>query len=339
MQPVKLWLVIVGCWLLAACGGPGEELIEFSGTTMGTTYSVKVVHAPDSFDPDQLNREIDRILEQIDQKMSTYDPDSELSRFNQSDSTEWIDVSEELFLVIEEALRVSLLTEGAFDITVGPLVNLWGFGPDMQTADLPPDEDIAGALSRVGYGHIHIRNTPPAIRKDRADIYLDLSALAKGYAVDKVAEYLESLGISNYLVDVGGELRLKGHNARGKSWSIGIEKPSPGRRTVQQIIQISDAGMATSGDYRNFFEKDGKRYSHTISPRTGRPVTHTLASVTVISESAMYADAMATALLVLGPETGYQLASREKLAALFIAISPDGLVEKHTAQFDQYLLP
>lgn len=305
---------------------------------MGTTYSVKVIHTPDQLDSDQLNREINQILEQINQKMSTYDQDSELSRFNQSESTEWVTVSEELLLVIEEALRVSRLTNGAFDITVGPLVNLWGFGPDRQTDDLPLNEDIARALARVGYGHIYIRNTPPAIRKDRADVYLDLSALAKGYAVDRVAKYLESFKIANYLVEVGGELRLKGHNAQGKPWSIGIEKPSPGQRTVQRIIQITDAGMATSGDYRNFFEKDGQRYSHTISPYTGRPVTHTLASVTVINDSAMQADAMATALLVLGPETGYELATQEKLAALFVALSPKGWVEKHTTQFDQYLV-
>lgn len=338
-RSISLGLVVIGCWLLSACGwgGTDEGLLQFSGPTMGTTYSVKVVHAPEHIATDQLKREIDQILERVDQKMSTYDPNSELSRFNQSETTDWITVSEELLLVIEKALQISRLTEGAFDITVGPVVNLWGFGPEMRADELPLDKDIAKILARVGYGRIHVRETPPAIRKDQADIYLDLSAIAKGYAVDQVAEYLESVGISNYMVEVGGEMRLRGRNAKGEAWAIGIEKPSPGQRTVQRIIQISDAGIATSGDYRNFFEKEGRRYSHTLDPRTGRPVAHTLASVTVIDDSAMHADALATALLVLGPEAGYQLAAREKLAALFIAISPNGFIEKTTTEFDHYL--
>lgn len=338
-RAVYLCLVVIGCWLLFTCEWwvPQDKLIRFSGTTMGTTYTVKAVQVRDNVDLDQLSEEIDQILEQVNQKMSTYDRNSELSRFNQSQATDWVSVSEELLVVIEQALRVSRLTDGAFDITVGPLVNLWGFGPEIQADDLPVDEDITTVLARIGYGKVHIRNTPPALRKDRADVYLDLSAIAKGHAVDKVAEYLDSVGISNYMVEVGGELRLNGHNANGEKWAIGIEKPSPGQRIVQRIIQVTDAGIATSGDYRNFFERDGQRYSHTINPRTGRPVDHTLASVTVIGDSATQADAMATALLVLGPETGYELATREKLAALFIALSPNGFIEKTTSEFDQYL--
>ncbi len=302
---------------------------------MGTTYTVKVADAPTDLSQDQLQAAIEGVLEKVNDQMSTYRADSELSKLNSNSSTQWIDSSADLLTVVEEALRVSRLTDGAFDITVGPLVNLWGFGPDKQENQVPTQQQITDAMSRVGYTKMSTRRSPPAIRKTRRDIYIDLSAIAKGYGVDKIAEHLESLGVHNYLVEIGGDLRAKGHNAEGTPWKIGIEKPVPEQRAVQLIIQLQDQGMATSGDYRNFFEKDGQRFSHTINPRNGMPITHNLASVTVLSPTAMGADAMATALLVMGPETGYMLAKRERLAAYFINRTADGFVDRSTLQFKQ----
>ncbi len=304
---------------------------------MGTTYTVKVADAPTDLSQDQLQAAIERVLEKVNDQMSTYRADSELSKLNSNSSTQWIDSSADLLTVVEEALRVSRLTDGAFDITVGPLVNLWGFGPDKQENQVPTQQQITDAMSRVGYTKISTRRSPPAIRKMRRDIYIDLSAIAKGYGVDKVAEHLESLGVHNYMVENGGDLRAKGHNADSTPWKIGIEKPVPGQRAVQLIVQLQDQGMATSGDYRNFFGKDGQRFSHTINPREGMPITHNLASVTVLSPTAMGADAMATALLVMGPETGYALAKRERLAAYFINRTADGFVDRSTPQFEQFI--
>lgn len=216
-------------------------------------------------------------------------------------------------------------------------MNLWGFGPLHQEDRIPSSQAIARALTQTGYEQLHARMSPPSIRKDNGFIYVDLSAIAKGYGVDKLAEHLDSLGLSDYLVDIGGELKGKGHNARGSAWRIAIEKPTPGKRSVHQIISFSEGAMATSGDYRNYFEKDGQRYSHTIDPETGAPIRHKLASVTVVNTSTMYADAMATALMVLGPERGYALAEQEALAALFIVKSADGFSEKVTPALKQYM--
>ena len=223
-------------------------------------------------------------------------------------------------------------------MTVGPLVNLWGFGPVPRGDTIPSDTEIREALQKVGYTKIHTQISPPAIKKDRPDIQIDLSAIAKGYAVDQVADYLDRSRVLDYLVEIGGELRAKGKNAEGTAWRVGIEKPVPNKRAVHQVLHLRDQAMATSGDYRNYFEKNGQRFSHTINPRTGRPITHNLASVTVINPSSMRADAMATALMVLGPEVGYELAERQKLAALFILRDSDGFQERATPKFGQVFL-
>ena len=333
-------LVIIGCLLLAGCrsDSPARKLILVNGSTMGTVYTVKVTEPLTGLDKDDLKGNIDKILTSVNDRMSTYRQDSELSRLNSNSSMSWLDVSPEMVAVVTEAIYVSKLTQGAFDVTVGPLVNLWGFGPQRLPEKVPTDNAISEALAKTGYQHIKLRVTPPAVKKELAALYIDLSGIAKGYAVDKIADYLESIGIANYLVEVGGELRGKGLNERGLPWIIAIEKPDIGDRAVQRLIHIKDKGLATSGDYRNYFERDGQRFSHTINPESGRPITHKLASVTVISASAIRADAMATALMVLGPEQGFEFASRENLAAFFIVKGPHGFVEKNTEPFNQYLV-
>lgn len=305
---------------------------------MGTSYSVKAVGVPREIETGQIQADVDAILRQVNDVMSTYDDDSELSRFNRSRSTDWVIVSTDLLAVVDKAIRVSHLSGGAFDVTVGPLVNLWGFGPGPVRGEMPTADQIQAAATKVGYQRLHVRDSPPALRKDDPDLYVDLSAIAKGYGVDQVATYLEGLGIESYLVEIGGDLRAKGDKEPQTPWRIGIEQPTPADRRVQKIIPIRDGAVATSGDYRNFFEVGDQRFSHAIDPRTGRPVTHNLASVTVISTSAMHADAMATALLVMGAEAGFQLAERENLAAYFLVDNGEGFSERSTSAFQKRLM-
>jgi len=335
--PLRCLAVIALGLVLAACGNAPHRLLELTGDTMGTSFSVKVVDPPAQLHRDTLLALVNAELAGLVQHMSTYEPDSELSRFNLSRETDWIAASSELIEVLEEARQVSELTSGAFDVTVGPLVDLWGFGPEYTGDRIPTDAEIDTLLARVGYDNIEVRSDPPAIRKRNPGVHVDLSAIAKGYAVDRLALLLESHGISSYLVEIGGELRGHGQNQHGELWRIGIETPSAGERSVHAVIGIDNTGVATSGDYRNYFMHDGQRYSHTLDPRTGRPVVHALASVTVISPDTMRADAMATALMVLGPDAGYALADRTGLAACFIVRTADGFVDHQTAAFDRHL--
>jgi len=305
---------------LGACGDspvnrPVQELV---GSTMGTTFNVKVIAPPADLDLASLQQDIQETLDAINKAMSTYVDDSELSQFNASDSTEWIEVSAELCHAVEAAQIISHFTDGAFDITVGPLVNLWGFGPSESTMTPPSDEQVALALSDTGHVKLHTDCAVPALRKDSPGINVDLSAFAKGHAVDQVADLLDGRALTDYLVEIGGELRLRGLNGKNERWAIAIETPDRTARSVQTVIHVTDTGMATSGDYRNYFEHDGSHYSHTIDPRTGRPITHNGASVTVVADTAAFADAAATALLVMGPEAGLALAEQESIAAYFL---------------------
>ena len=303
---------------------------------MGTGYSVKLVDLPPEIDPQTLQGALDRLLEQVNAAMSTYRADSELSRFNQNQSTDWVEASPQLLGVLQEAQQISRLSDGAFDISVGPLVNLWGFGPGARREQAPSPSEIQAAQARVGYQLLDLRADPPALRKTRPDLYLDLSAIAKGYAVDLLAAYLDSRGLANYLVEIGGEVWGRGHNRHGRPWRIAIEKPDPGSRSVHDVVQLDGQGIATSGDYRNFFEQGGRRYSHSIDPASGHPVEHDLASVTVLAPSVMRADALATALLVLGPERGLALAEHQGLAALFIIREGEGFSAVATPEFERY---
>jgi thiamine biosynthesis lipoprotein len=325
--------------LLAGCGQPEEQrLTVYTGPTMGTQYMVKITDQPGSLNREQVAKGIESVLNSVNAAMSTYRPDSELSRFNAQSTTDWIAVSSELATLCGEARRISEDSNGAFDVTVGPLVNLWGFGPGDQVTS-PPDEAAIQALrAQVGYAKLDVREDPPALRKSTAGVYVDLSAIAKGFGVDSIAQYVESLGIDSYLVEVGGEMRTRGHNARDEPWRIAVEQPASGARAVRRVLQPGGNGVATSGDYRNYFERDGNRYSHTIDPRTGQPVAHALTSVTVIHARAAMADAWATALLVLGPDEGHKLAQDANLAAYFVVRKGDGFEDRLSTAFENYLL-
>ncbi len=325
---------------LAGCGEDRAaiRLTALSGATMGTTYSVKITDAPASLDPARLRATVEASLKAVNDRMSTYRPASELSRFNAAATTDWVSVSPSTRAVIDVGLRVSRLTGGAFDPTIGPLVDLWGFGPAPGRSHAPAGGEVAAALARTGHWNITTRSGASALRKSEAGLGVDLSGIAKGFAVDELATLLERAGVGQYLVEIGGELRGRGLSPRGSPWRVGVERPAGARGTVQRVVRLDAGALATSGDTHNFFEGGGRRFSHIIDPRTGRPVAHGLASVTVIAETAMAADALSTALMVMGPEAGMELAAREGIAAFFLAPRDGGFIETMTGAFRRYVV-
>jgi len=282
----------------------------WTGKTMGTVYNIRIVHNNEKqFRLDSLKVRIDQSLITVNQQMSTYIADSEISRFNRLQTREKFLVSEPFGQVIASSLEIFKLSGGAFDITVAPLVNLWGFGTQGKRFEPPADLKISEVLNRIGSQKLQlIENT--YLKKLDPLIQIDLGAIAKGYGVDVVAGEIEKFGITDFLVEIGGEIYAAGVNIKNESWHIGVDKPDlsavPGQ-DLMEILMISGIGLATSGDYRNYFQKEGKIYSHTIDPKTGRPVVHNLASVTILTNSCMRADALATAVSVLGPDKGMDL--------------------------------
>tara|TARA_B110000444_G_C18766479_1_gene560248 strand:- start:293 stop:1201 length:909 start_codon:yes stop_codon:yes gene_type:complete len=301
---------------------------------MGTSYHILVIGP--KINNDDIGSDVDELLEIINQQMSTYQDNSELLDINRAELNVWLPISKPLFEVLALSQDINGQSDGAFDVTVGPVVNLWGFGPDQHTEEVPHSELISATMDTIGADSFELDINTFAIKKHKA-IYIDLSAIAKGYAVDKLAELLMSKGYYDYMVEIGGEIRVSGQNSRGESWRLAIEKPVSTIGKVFQTIAITNGGIATSGDYRNYFEIDGARYSHTIDPLTGYPVEHDLVSVTVIASSAIVADAWATALNVLGGKKGLAIAERKKLAAYFITNKDGELVAQHSQAFSPYL--
>lgn len=320
---------------LVGCSDGGDEVVTFVGETMGTTYSVKLVGTPRGVDHQALEHEISETLETVNRQMSTYRPESELSRFNAAEAGTWVSTSNDTRAVIDAALQVSRVTKGAFDPTVGPVIDLWGFGAGGKEEYLPSHDEIAVARKIVGFDKVETKRDEAAVVKQANGLRLDLSGIAKGFGVDKVAELLERRGAENYLVEVGGELRGKGAGPAGKAWRIGVERPTGVPGDLQRVLDLKDGALATSGNYRIFFERDGRRYSHIINPQTGRPVEHDLASATVVADTTMEADALSTSMLVLGPEAGMELAVEQNIAALFIAGRGETFTEKASPAFLQ----
>jgi len=326
--------VLLTSLLLVACSETQEQYV-FSGLTMGTTYQVKVVPGKVPV-PDNFGKTIQSTLEELDSTFSTYQTDSELMSLNRTPVGETMSLSQPMLRVLGISDQVFQLTGGAFDPTVGPLVNLWGFGPDPSQDKVPELSKIRAQLNRIGFGKLAVDHGAASARRT-ADIQLDLSAVAKGFAVDVVAELLASQGLVNYLVEVGGELRTNGLKANGQPWRIAIESPTLERREVQQALALGNAAIATSGDYRNYFERGGKRYSHTIDPRTGFPITHQLASVTVIAEDTASADALATGLMVLGHTEALALAEKNDLAIYLLVKEETEFKAYYSSAFAPYL--
>lgn len=327
-------LLLVGAALLGALslGGCGaEDYQRHSGETMGTHYHVTARC------PVDVAAVIEAELAAVNDEMSTYLPGSTLSRFNRASPGEWFAVEAAVAEVVAAAQVLAAQSGGAFDVTVGPLVNLWGFGPE-PGGRTPAAADIEAARRDVGYQRLDVTQAPPRLRKT-GPLYVDLSAIAKGHGVDRVAQALERAGCDAMLVDVGGEVRGHGPSPAGRAWRIGVEVPDPDRAgIVQRVVSLESGSLATSGDYRNFVVRDGHRYVHTIDPRTGYPVEHALASVTVLHPSAMWADGYATLLSVLGPEAGMAFALRHELAALFLVREASRFEERYTPQFESFLV-
>lgn len=312
---------------LAACSPPPPAVAELHGSTMGTSYSIKLSPPPDKALRHTLGKEITARLETVNALMSTYRDDSVLSRFNASHDTDWQAVPTALVELVDIAADISAKSDGTYDVTVGPLVNLWGFGRDGRRDKPPSREEVTALLPQVGHRKLDTRLNPPALRKAVSGLEVDLSSIAKGWGVDEIAHLLEERGQHNYLVEIGGELRAAGTKASGEPWRIAVEQPTPGPREVQRVVELSNTAMATSGDYRNFFEQNGQRYSHTVDPTTGQPFRHRLASVTVFAETCALADGWATALLALGDQRGPAVADVNGIKALFIVREDQGLNE------------
>ncbi|MBB93822.1 MAG: thiamine biosynthesis protein ApbE [Rhodobacteraceae bacterium] len=316
---------------LAACK-PGAEILRFSGQTMGTTYNVAAIDPTRSVDAKALEQAIGAALAEVNTQMSNWDSGSEISRVNAAGVGEQVQLSPALARVMQGADAVHKASEGMFDVTVGPLIDLWGFGSGLAAPHMPEASAIAETMTRTGQENVlslqgdRLSKTAPG-----AEIYL--SAIGKGYGVDRVAEAVKGFGLSDFMVEIGGDLYTSGYNGDGSAWQIGIESPVSNDRGLFQVVGVSGLGMATSGDYRNFFESDGTRYSHIIDPTTGRPITHATVSATVLTEDAMLADAWATAMLTLGRERGLAIAEEQNLAVLFIDRDASGFATTASSRF------
>jgi len=309
-----------------------DDVATLRGSTMGTTYTVKIAHKLNSEETELIHREIKEVLTLINKTMSTYEYDSELSVLNRQPADHWLEVSAPLHEVLGIGHQVYLESEGAFDVTVGPLVNLWGFGPELQTPKKPEMLEIRDVMGFVGFDLLEL-DTRPAIKKKHSQVFIDLSGIAKGYGVDRIATLLGANGLENFLVEIGGEIRLSGKKFDGSQWNVVIEEPSKLDIASENNFRFADIAVASSGNYRNYREIDGIRYGHTIDPRDGYPVTHNLLAVTVLHRKATWADAYATALMVLGPEAGLKFAAERAIAARLVTKTGEEITTLQTSAF------
>ncbi|MCW9715715.1 FAD:protein FMN transferase [Avibacterium sp. 21-594] len=341
IKTLQMWgVALFTAVALTACNKEPKQ-IAFEGKTMGTTYHIKYITEEGSQSVTDTHEGIEHILKDVNDKMSTYIPTSELSRFNQNRQVNTpIEISADLAKVIGEAIRLNKVTQGALDVTVGPLVNLWGFGPEKRVEKAPSQQQLDERRAWVGIEKLKLSESAGKfyLEKTVPELYVDLSSIAKGFGVDQVADYLESLGIGNYMVEIGGEIRVKGNNSENKPWQIAIEKPTfDGSRSVEQVVGLHNLAMATSGDYRIYFEENGVRYSHEIDPQTGRPIQHHLASITVLAPSSMTADGLSTGLFVLGEAKALDIAEQQKLAVYLIIKTEKGFEVKMSSAFKQLI--
>lgn len=330
----KNWLALLGLAFLVSCSDAPEKM-AFNGSTMGTTYSVTLYTKDPRYTKEEVQRKVDIVLERVNAQMSTYDPDSELSRFNEYKSTQPVVISRDLERVVSRALEIANETQGALDVTVGPLVNLWGFGPQAKPEKEPTQSEIDAIREKIGYQKLRVENHQ--LIKDHPDMYVDLSTIAKGYGVDRVAYLLDQLRIKHYLVEIGGEIITKGGKPDEQPWRLAVEKPISTERAVQDVVEVKDGALATSGDYRNYYVEHGRRYSHVIDPETGFPIQHNLVSVSVYADDTMSADAYATGLLVMGTEDAKAFAKQHKLAVMLVYKTDDGFEEYVSSAFKPLL--
>jgi len=325
--------------LLGACQ-PAPTQTRIQGKTMGTYYAVTLSDPFPGGEP-ALQQEVDALLARMNHEISTYDPDSLISRFNQGSGQPPLAIPATMARIVQQGIDAGHLTKGKLDVTVGPLVNLWGFGPDKRPVKRPSADQIASARQKVGIDRLTL--TPEGdhflLGKAIPALYLDLSTLGEGAASDEIAGVLEQKGVHNYLIEVAGAVRSKGHNAKGNPWRVAIVEPSDRPGAIEDVVTPNGMAVSTAGSYRNYYELDGKRYSHIIDPATGQPVTHRLVSASVITPTALEADALDTALMVMGPERAMAFAREHKLAVYLIEKTDQGFVASHTPEFAPYLAP
>ncbi|MDN6180234.1 MAG: FAD:protein FMN transferase [Halomonas subglaciescola] len=327
--------------LFSGCS-QGEQTLDgpvsFDGGVFGSFYQVSVSDPLTKSEAEALEKGFLAELESVDEAMSTYRDDSDLVAFNHAPMGEWQTLPAPLIKVMSISQKISRQSDGAFDVTIGGLVNLWSFGPEAKPKAVPDEDELEERLDQVGFDALDVDAEKNRARRTR-DVFVDLSAVAKGYGTDRVAHYLDEQGIENYLVNLGGDLITHGYrdSADQTPWHIGIEKPQDGKKSAQFVIPLGNMSVATSGDYRNYFEQDGQRFSHTIDPRTGRPITHSLASVTVVHPSNAWADAWATAMTVLGDKDGMALALAQDLSVLMLIRDDDGWTSLASPAFADFI--
>ncbi|EPC00744.1 hypothetical protein L861_13210 [Litchfieldella anticariensis FP35 = DSM 16096] len=325
--------------LLVGCSDADPKLdspVQLEGEIFGTFYQVTIADPLTRSRVEELEADVVGELEAVDAAMSTYRDDSELMAFNEAPVGEWQILSEELIEVLAVSEAVAEASGGAFDVTIGGLVNLWSFGPEARPREIPEQSELQARLAEIGHDKLEVDVENRRARR-LSDVFVDLSGVAKGHGTDRVASYLETQGIEHYLVNIGGELAVKGYRDGDETpWRVGVEVPDGSQRVAQHVLPLHDISVATSGDYRNYFEENGKRYSHTIDPRNGYPIRHKLASVSVLHPSNAWADAWATALLVLGPESAMALAREQDLKVLTLERTDNGWASRVSPAFVDY---
>ncbi len=317
--------------LLAACE-PAPTLEHFGGPTMGSSYSIQYVRQPGGPAPEQVQAVVEDILLSIDAHYSTYRGDSTVSHFNQLPANQCLAIDSDLRELVTFGQLLAQQSQGAYDLTVEPLLDLWGFGPQSREMQVPEPQTLARARQRVGYQHLRIE--ADTLCKD-APVELDFNSIAAGHAVDLIAERLQAMGIDSFLAEATGELKAVGRKPDGSPWRVALELPREDRQIARQVIPVQGLAVSTSGDYRHYFEDNGRRYSHTFDARLGRPVEHDLAAVTVLDVSALQADGYSTLLLILGPERGWDFAVAHDLAAVLVTRAEGGFVSRSTPAFDR----
>ena len=327
-------LALAGCTDTRTASTPATPHAgqRFSGQTMGSSYTVRLAGA--ALAPARLERvqaDVQGALDAVDQRMSLYRPDSELMRFNRHEAGTPLALSPELMTVLQAGQRVAALTDGAFDMTVAPLVLAWGFGPEPRRG-LPDAQVLRQGRTATGHRHLRLDPSSGLATKLRPGLQADLGGIAKGHGVDRAVQVLQAEGVTDFMVEVGGEVRTAGHNTHGRPWQIGIEEPDAVPQRARLVVPLTGLAMATSGDYRIYFEQGQRRYSHEIDPASGEPIAHGLASVTVVAADCMQADALATALIVMGPQAGLALARQQAIAAHFIVRGADGRLTDHATE-------
>ena len=335
MKYTKLIIFLIISTLLFSCSEDKKNNIELKGNTMGTYYLVSLVDVPKNLSKKKIEIEIKNTLLKANKILSNWDKSSEISELNNNKTIKPIQISNELLDVVSEANSINIKSNGFFDITLDPLIELWGFGYSKgKIIERVPNKDkIRDTLTLVNQNSLLEINSNNQLIKKNKNVRLNLSAIGKGYGIDLIGKKLDYLNINNYIIDIGGDIFAKGHNKNNKDWVVGIENPKLNEKLIKEIVNVSNKGVATSGEYKNYFSKDGTKYSHIINPKNGMPITHSTKSVTVVDKNAMSADGWATALIAMGSEVGLKVAEKEKIAVMFIDQVDDKLLKIKSSEF------